>query len=129
MSVASGAAFRKPSDIPGFGLALGFTLTYLSLIVLIPLAALVLKTATLGWPEFWKLATDPRTVAALRTSFGLSLAAAPLPWCLTLAAGWRWQPGCARTSRTPLGKSSAPSTRENQAAATSPSSNAGVAMP
>ena len=59
-------SLKKPSVIPGFGLALGFTLTYLSLIVLIPLAALVLKTATLGWPEFWRIATDPRTVAALQ---------------------------------------------------------------
>ena len=57
---------RKPSVIPGFGLTFGFTLTYLSLIVLIPLAALVLKTAALGWPEFWRLATDPRTLAALQ---------------------------------------------------------------
>ena len=66
----------KPSVIPGFGLALGFTLTYLSLIVLIPLAALVLKTASLGLAEFWQIATDPRTLAALQLSFGASLLAA-----------------------------------------------------
>ena len=62
--------FKKPSVIPGFGLALGFTLTYLCLIVLIPLAGLVLKTSALGWAEFWRIATDPRTLAALRVSFG-----------------------------------------------------------
>lgn len=69
-------AFRKPSVIPGFGLTLGFALTYLSLIVLIPLGALILRSASIGWDEFWRIATDPRTVAALKTSFGLSLVAA-----------------------------------------------------
>ena len=86
-AVAS-SAFRKPSVIPGFGLALGFTLTYLSLIVLIPLAALVLKTASLGWVDFWKLATDPRTIAALRTSFGLSIAAAAINAVFGLIVAW-----------------------------------------
>ncbi len=51
-------ALRQPSVIPGFGVTLGFTLTYLSLIVLIPIAALVLRSAQLGLPEFWRLATD-----------------------------------------------------------------------
>jgi sulfate transport system permease protein len=81
-------AFRKPSVIPGFGLALGFTLTYLSLIVLIPLAALVLKTTSLGWPEFWRLATDPRTVAALKLSFGVSLFAAAINAVFGLIVAW-----------------------------------------
>jgi sulfate transport system permease protein len=85
---AAASTFRKPSVIPGFGLALGFTLTYLSLIVLIPLAGLVIKTASLGWDDFWKLATDPRTVAALRTSFGLSLAAAAINAVFGLLVAW-----------------------------------------
>jgi sulfate/thiosulfate transport system permease protein len=76
VSHATTLSLKKPSVIPGFGLALGFALTYLSLIVLIPLAALVLRTASLGWEEFSEIATDPRTVAALRVSFGLSLLAA-----------------------------------------------------
>ncbi|HVY19215.1 MAG TPA: sulfate ABC transporter permease subunit CysT [Bauldia sp.] len=89
MSQAVAAStFRRPSVIPGFGLALGFTLTYLSLIVLIPLAALIIKTASLGWDDFWKLATDPRTVAALRTSFGLSLAAAAVNVVFGLLVAW-----------------------------------------
>src|SRR5690606_13387749 len=79
---------KKPSVIPGFGLALGFTLVYLSLIVLIPLAALVLKTASLGWPEFWRLATDPRTVAALRVSFGISFLAAGINAVFGLVVAW-----------------------------------------
>ncbi|HMN85048.1 MAG TPA: sulfate ABC transporter permease subunit CysT [Bauldia sp.] len=69
-------AVRRPSVLPGFGLTLGFTLTYLSLIVLIPLAGLVLKTASLGWAEFFRIATDPRVVAALWLSFGASFIAA-----------------------------------------------------
>ena len=81
-------SLRKPSVLPGFGLTLGFTLAYLSLIVLIPLAALVLKTATLGWPEFWRLATDPRTLAALRVSFGLSLFAAAVNAVFGLIVAW-----------------------------------------
>jgi sulfate transport system permease protein len=76
MAGARGLALKKPSVIPGFGLALGFTLTYLSLIVLIPLAAMVLKAATLGFAELWNLVTAPRTLAALRLSFLTSLFAA-----------------------------------------------------
>lgn len=68
--------FRKPSVIPGFGLTLGFTLTYLSFIVLIPLAALILRSSSLGWSGFWSAVTTPRVIAAFEVSFGLSLAAA-----------------------------------------------------
>jgi sulfate transport system permease protein len=70
--------FRAPSVIPGFGLTLGFAMTYLCLIVLIPLAALVLRSAGLGWEEFWRLATDDRTLAALKVSFLTSLVAAAI---------------------------------------------------
>ena len=64
--------------IPGFGLTLGFTLLYLGLIVLLPLSATFLKTATLGWGKFWALATEPRVLASLRLTFGASFAAALL---------------------------------------------------
>ena len=63
----------KPSIIPGFGLTLGFTVLYLSLVVLIPLSALFLKTATLSWRQFWNTVTDPQVVAAYKLSFGASL--------------------------------------------------------
>ena len=76
MAAAHGLGLKRPSAIPGFGLALGFTLTYLSLIVLIPLAALVLKSATLGLAGFWETVTGARTLAALRLSFLTSLFAA-----------------------------------------------------
>jgi sulfate transport system permease protein len=82
------ARLVKPSVIPGFGVALGFTLTYLSLIVLIPLAGLVFKTASLGWHDFWHLASDPRTVAALRVSFGISLLAAAINAVFGLIVTW-----------------------------------------
>jgi sulfate transport system permease protein len=80
--------FKKPSVIPGFGLALGFSLTYLCLIVLIPLGALVVKTSSLGWEEFWRITTDPRTLAALRVSFGLSLAAAAVNAVFGFIVAW-----------------------------------------
>jgi sulfate transport system permease protein len=87
-ATATTFTFRKPSVIPGFGLALGFTLTYLSFIVLIPLAALVLRTSALGWTEFWRIATDPRTIAALRLSFGASFLAALINTVFGLIVSW-----------------------------------------
>ena len=62
--------------LPGFGLTMGFTLCYLSVIVLIPFAALVLRTLELSWEDFWRLATTDRALAAYRLTFGASLVAA-----------------------------------------------------
>lgn len=67
---------RQPSVIPGFGLALGVTLSWLTLIILIPLSGLVWRSSALGWATFWELATDQRTVNALRISFGTAFLAA-----------------------------------------------------
>ncbi len=67
--------WREPSVLPGFGLTLGFTLTYLSLIVLLPLAALVLKSLELSWDQMWEAATSARALAAYRLSFGAALLA------------------------------------------------------
>ena len=85
---ATSLRIRAPSVIPGFGLALGFTLTYLGLIVLVPLAGLGLRSASLGWSEFIRLATDERTVAALRLSFGASFAAATINAVFGLLLAW-----------------------------------------
>ena len=74
--------------IPGFGLTLGFTLLYLGLIVLLPLSATFLKTATLGWAKFWALATEPRVLASLRLTFGASFAAASLNLITGLLIAW-----------------------------------------
>ena len=71
MSIAptqGGWRFRQPSVIPGFGLTLGFSLAYLTLIILIPLSGLVWRSAALGWTDFWAIATDRRTLNALRIS-------------------------------------------------------------
>ncbi|MBX3530310.1 MAG: sulfate ABC transporter permease subunit CysT [Rhizobiaceae bacterium] len=68
--------FRQPSIVPGFGLTFGFTVFYLSLIVLIPIAGLFIKTFELDWASFQRIVTGPRFLAALRLSFGASLLAA-----------------------------------------------------
>lgn len=71
------AKLRKGRSIlPGFGLSLGFTLLYLSLIVLIPITAMFVKTAGLSWAKFWSIVTDDRVVASLQLSFGASFIAA-----------------------------------------------------
>ena len=67
---------KQHSVLPGFGLTLGYSLVYLSLIVLIPLAALFAKTATMGWAEFWETITSPRVVASYKLTFGASFVAA-----------------------------------------------------
>ena len=69
-------AQKKFNALPGFGLTLGFTLFYLSVVVLIPFGGLVLRTCELSWSTFWELATTPRAVAAYRLTFGASLVAA-----------------------------------------------------
>src|ERR1043166_10169157 len=88
MAGARGIAVKRPSAIPGFGLALGFTLTYLSLIVLIPLAGLVLKSATLGFSGFWEVVTGPRALAALELSFFTSLFAAAVNAVFGVIIAW-----------------------------------------
>ena len=67
---------KQASVIPGFGLTLGYTVFYLSLIVILPISALFLKTATLGWGEFWAIVSSPRVVASYRLTFGASLVGA-----------------------------------------------------
>jgi sulfate transport system permease protein len=79
---------REPSVIPGFGLALGFTVAALSLIVLIPLSALVLRAASVGPTGFWAIASDPRTRAALRLSFGAAFIAAAINTVFGLLLSW-----------------------------------------
>ncbi len=78
----------SPGVLPGFGLAMGYTVIYLSLIVLIPLAALVVKAGGLGFGGLWAVATDARVVAALRTSFGTAFAAAAINAVFGLLVAW-----------------------------------------
>ena len=81
-------SWRKPSVIPGFGITLGLTLMWLSLIVLIPLAGLFLKSATLGWEQFFAVLLSPRTVAALKISFGIALIAAAINAVFGTVVAW-----------------------------------------
>ena len=74
--------------LPGFGLTLGYTVFYLSLIVLIPLSALLFKTFTLTWPEFWEAVTAPRVMASYRLTFGASLLAALTNVVFGLLVAW-----------------------------------------
>ncbi|MCU0838630.1 MAG: sulfate ABC transporter permease subunit CysT [Rhodospirillales bacterium] len=87
-SLANVLPRRAPSVLPGFGPALGFTLSYLGLIVLIPLAALVLRPWELGFAGFVAAVTEPRVLAALRLSFGASLIAAAINAVFGLIVAW-----------------------------------------
>lgn len=80
--------FKQHSVLPGFNLALGFTLLYLSLIVLIPLSAAFVRTAALTWPEFWTMVTTPRVLASYRLTFGASFAAALVNAIFGLLVAW-----------------------------------------
>lgn len=88
MTVADSWTWKRPSVIPGFGITFGFAMAYLGLIVLIPLGALLVRSASLGWDEYWRLALDPRTLAALRVSFGASLIAATINAVFGLILAW-----------------------------------------
>ena len=87
-SFAFAKSWKKPSVLPGFRLALGFSLVYLTLIVLIPLAALVLKSTGLGPGEFMKIATDSRVTHALYISFGTAFAAALINVVFGVIIAW-----------------------------------------
>jgi sulfate transport system permease protein len=80
--------FRQPSVLPGFGLAFGYTLLYLSLIVLIPLSAVFFKSATSGWDAFWATVAAPRVLAALKLSFGASFVGALVNALFGLLVAW-----------------------------------------
>ncbi len=80
--------WRRPSVLPGFGLTLGYSLAYLSFIVLIPLAALLLRPVELGLDGFWAAVTEPRVLASLRLSFGGALIAAAINAVFGLLIAW-----------------------------------------
>lgn len=82
------ALLRRQSVLPGFSLSLGVTSAFLGLLVLLPLAALAAKAASLGPAAFWAIVSDPRALAAYRLSFGASLAAAALNGVFGLLVAW-----------------------------------------
>ena len=79
---------RTSNLLPGFGLTLGFTIFYLSIVVLIPLSATFLKSATLTWPEFWETVTSPRVLQSYKLSFGASVLAALINGVFGLLVAW-----------------------------------------
>jgi sulfate/thiosulfate transport system permease protein len=84
----AGWTFVKPTVIPGFGLTFGYTVTYLSLLVLIPIIALFLKAGLVPWDQIVRIATSPRTLNALRVSFGSSFIAAMVNVVFGLIVAW-----------------------------------------
>ena len=82
------SSFRQPSILPGFGLTLGFSTFFLSALVLMPLAALVVKAGTMGWEDFVDVLTSPRSIASYRLSFGASLVAALLNSVFGFVIAW-----------------------------------------
>jgi sulfate/thiosulfate transport system permease protein len=80
--------FAKRQVLPGFGITMGYTVTYLSLIVLVPLAALFLKSAGLGVADFWKAVSSPRVVASYKLTFGASLVAATINAIFGFVVAW-----------------------------------------
>ncbi len=80
--------WKRRSVLPGFGLTMGYSLLYLSLIVLIPLSALFWRTANMPWEHFWKTVSDPRVVASYRLTFGASLLGASINCVFGFAVAW-----------------------------------------
>src|SRR5262249_45662806 len=79
---------RKPSVLPGFGLALGWTLFYLCLLVLIPISTIFVKSSSLGWTQFVRVVSTPRAIAAYKLSFYASFVAALLNAIFGLVVAW-----------------------------------------
>ena len=79
---------RRSSPLPGFGLSLGVTILWLSLIVLIPLSAVLLRGMSGGWEDFWSVAASPRALAAYRLSFGAAAIAAAANCVFGLLVAW-----------------------------------------
>ena len=88
MNAAVAPRRRARAVLPGFGLTLGCSLLYLGLIVLIPLSALVLRTLSLSWPQFWEAVTSPRVLASYRLTFGASFIAASVNAVFGLLVAW-----------------------------------------
>jgi sulfate transport system permease protein len=82
------SSWLKPTVLPGFGLSLGFATFYLSLIVLLPLAALLGHSLTLSWAEFWKVVASDRAIASYQLTFGASFIAAAVNLVFGLIVAW-----------------------------------------
>jgi sulfate/thiosulfate transport system permease protein len=88
-SLAEAIDRRRPRRVlPGFGLTLGYTMLYLSLVVLIPLSAVFIRSFGSGWHHFWEVVTAPRVLASLQLSFGASMLAAMINLGFGLLVAW-----------------------------------------
>jgi sulfate/thiosulfate transport system permease protein len=81
-------SLKRHSVLPGFGLTVGYTILYLSLIVILPLCGLFLKSMSLTWPQFWAIVTEPRVLASYRVTFLTSFAAACLNAVFGFIVAW-----------------------------------------
>ena len=79
---------RQRQVIPGFGLTMGFSLLYLGFILLVPVASLLLYTATMSWADFWAAVSHPQVLASYRLSFGASLLAATINLVFGALVAW-----------------------------------------
>jgi sulfate/thiosulfate transport system permease protein len=82
------SVLKRESVLPGFGLTMGFSLLYLSLLVLLPLSALVFRAMDLSWAEFWAVATDARSIASYKITFGASFVGAVVNLVFGLLTAW-----------------------------------------
>lgn len=88
MTAVASRFWRQPSVIPGFGVTFGFAMVYLSLIVLIPIALLIVRTMELSWQEYWAVISSERVVTALRLSFGAALIGAMINAVFGVIVAW-----------------------------------------
>ncbi|CAM4143934.1 sulfate ABC transporter permease subunit CysT [Bordetella tumbae] len=79
---------KRPGVLPGFGLSMGFTVVYLSLLVLLPLVVLPLKSASLGWEGFWRVVTTPQALYSYQLTFGAALIAALVNLVFGMVVAW-----------------------------------------
>src|SRR5688500_15650175 len=78
----------RANVLPGFRLGLGYAVVYLSVLVLIPLGGMILRSAAMSFDQFWQIATDPRALASYRVTFGASFAAAAINAVFGLVVAW-----------------------------------------
>jgi sulfate/thiosulfate transport system permease protein len=88
MGNAKQAVFKKHRVLPGFGLTMGYTMLYLSILVLLPLSMIFFYTAQMGWSDFWDTVLDPRVVASYKLSFGASFAAGSINAIFGVLLAW-----------------------------------------
>ncbi|MED4533054.1 sulfate ABC transporter permease subunit CysT [Metabacillus fastidiosus] len=80
--------FKKHSILPGFGLSLGFTMLYISILIILPLSMIFINTTSLGWEKFFEIVTEPRVVASYKLSFGASFVAACINVIFGVLIAW-----------------------------------------